>query len=303
MLVIDTETGSHVWADRFDRPDLFKVQDEVVRTIVGTLVGRVRVADAARSRRKPPATLAAYDCMLQGNALPWSDAKGCAEAARMFERAIESDPGYGYAYALLAMMRSREWQNDLSGSDAALDEAWRLANRAVELDGNESTCFSILSQICLLRRSFDAALQHIRRAVEINATNQWNTADMGRILSYIGPAEDAIAWFRRAKEIDPYFDPAWYGLSLGRTHMVLRRYEQALKEFERSSPRSYRVAAFMAGCHARLGATSHARALAAECLEKKPDFTIGRWLPKEPFKDPADTAHLAECLRAAGLPE
>jgi adenylate cyclase len=301
--LIDTETGSHVWADRFDRPDLFKVQDEVVRTIVGTLVGRVRVADAARSRRKPPATLAAYDCVLQGNALPWSDAKGCAEAARLFERAIESDPGYGYAYALLAMMRSREWQNDLSGSDAALDEAWRLANRAVELDGNESTCFSILSQICLLRRSFDAALQHIRRAVEINATNQWNTADMGRILSFVGRAEDAIAWFRRATEIDPYFNPAWYGHSLGRTLMILRRYEQALEEFERSSERSYRVTACKAGCHARLGAMGRARLLAAQCLETKPDFTIGRWMAKEPFKDPADAAHLVDCARAAGLPD
>ena len=174
--LIDTETGSHVWADRFDRPDLFKVQDEVVRTIVGTLVGRVRVADAARSRRKPPATLAAYDCVLQGNALPWSDATGSAEAARLFEQAIEADPGYGYAYALLAMMRSREWQNDLSGSDAALDEAWRLANRAVELDGNESTCFSILSQICLLRRSFDAALQqHSREDPKNTAARMRNT--------------------------------------------------------------------------------------------------------------------------------
>jgi TolB-like protein/tetratricopeptide (TPR) repeat protein len=300
--LIDTETGSHVWADRFDREDVFEVQDEVVQTIVGTLVGRVQVADAARSRRKPPATPAAYVCVLQGNALPWSDAKGAAEATRLFEQAIDIDPGYGYAHALLAVMRYLEWSDDLSGSDAALDEAWRLANRGVELDANESTCFSVLSQVCLLRRSFDLALQHMRRAIEINATNQWNTADMGRTLSYIGRAEEAIAWFKRAREIDPYFDPGWYWLGLGRTHMILRRYDQALEEFERSSPRSYRIAAYMAGCHARLGAIGRARVLAAECLETEPDFTIGRCMAKEPFKDPADAAHLVDCARAAGLP-
>ena len=63
------------------------------------------------------------------------------------------------------------------------------------------------------------------------------------------------------------------------------------------------MSADLAGCHARLKARSRARAAAAECLDKKPDFTIGRWLAKEVFKDPADTAHLAECLRAVGLPE
>ena len=304
--LIDTETGNHVWAERFDREiaDVFKVQDEVAQTIVSTLVGRVQAADAERARRKPPASLAAYECVLHGNALPWNDPGGAAEATRLFEQAIEIDPGYGFAHALLAVMRYREWRDDLCGSsDAALNEAHRLATRAVELAGNESTCFSILSQVCLLRRSFDLALQHMRRAIEINATNQWNTADMGSVISYVGRAAEALAWFKRAKEIDPYFDAAWYQHNLGLAHLILRNYEQALEEFERSSTRPYRIAAYMAGCHGRLGATSRARALASECLEKKPDFTIGRWIAKEPFKDPADAAHLAECLRAAGMPE
>jgi adenylate cyclase len=303
--LIDTETGSHVWAERFDREiaDVFKVQDEVAQTIVSTLVGRVQVADAERARRKPPASLAAYECVLHGNALPWSDPAAAAEATRLFEQAIEIDPGYGLAHALLAVMRYREWRDDFCGSDAALGEAQRLATRAVELAGNESTCFSILSQVCLMQRSFDLALQHMRRAIEINATNQWNTADMGSVLSYVGRAAEALAWFKRAKEIDPYFDPAWYQHNLGLAHLILRNYEQALEEFERSSTRPYRIAAYMTGCHGRLGATNRARALASECLEKKPDFTIGRWIAKEPFKDPADAAHLAECLRAAGMPE
>jgi TolB-like protein len=154
--LIDTESGSHLWAERFDREiaDVFRLQDEVVQTIVGTLVGRVQAADAERARRKPPASLAAYDCVLRGNALPWDDTKGIEEAARLFETAIEIDSGYGLAHALLAVMRYRHWYNDLRGSDdAALNEAYQLAMRAVDLAGNESTCFSILSQACLFRRS------------------------------------------------------------------------------------------------------------------------------------------------------
>src|SRR5262249_52466459 len=112
-----------------------------------------------------------------------------------------------------------------------------------------------------------------------------------------------VAWFARAREIDPFFDPAWYRPELGRTHLTLRQYEAALEQFERAFLRTWKIAAYMAGCHARLGAAGRAAALAAECLAKKPDYTIVRWLAKEPFKNPADAAHLADCLRAAGLPE
>jgi hypothetical protein len=84
--------------------------------------------------------------------------------------------------------------------------------------------------------------------------------------------------------------------------MILGHYEEAVKEFEHASERPYDVSACLAGCHARLGASGRARVLAAECLDKRPDFTISRWMARKPFKDPADTAHLVECLRAAGLP-
>ncbi len=100
----DAESGRQVWAERFDRgrEEIFAVQDEVVQTIVSTLVGRVQSSDVERARRKPPTSLDAYECVLNGNALPWDDPEGAAEATRLFEKAIEIDPGYGMAYALLA---------------------------------------------------------------------------------------------------------------------------------------------------------------------------------------------------------
>ncbi len=185
--LIDTETNSHIWAEKFDRdlPELFAVQDHVVQTIVSTLVGRVQASGSERARRKPPASLAAYECVLQGNALPWDDPDSLAEATRLFSKAIEIDPGYGLAHALLSAMWVDKWENDSSNSDAALQEAFALANRAVELDQDDSTCFSLLGQVHLLRRSFDLALQHVRRAVEMNPNNQWNAADMGSILLYV----------------------------------------------------------------------------------------------------------------------
>ena len=120
--LIDAITGSHVWADRFDRTqdEIFAVQDQVVRTIVGTLAGRLQAADVEKALRKPPASLAAYDCVLRADALPFGNPEARAEVRRLSERAIELDPTYGRAYAQLAISYYLEWVNDYSGSDAAL---------------------------------------------------------------------------------------------------------------------------------------------------------------------------------------
>jgi adenylate cyclase len=302
--LIDTETGSHIWAEKFDRSvaELFAVQDHLVQTIVSTLVGRVQASDTERLRRKPPASLDAYECVLKGNALPWDDAEGAAEAMRLFEKAIELDPGYGIAYALLSALWCGKWRGEATDSDAALQKAYTLANRAIELDQNDSTCFSMLSSVLMLRRSYDLALQHMRRAVEINPNNQWNVADMACTLVNVGQPEEALKWFTRAREIDPFFDQPWYWRGVGLAYMTLHRYQEALDAFTRVPIRNYQVAAYTAGCHARLGDADRARACTAECLALKPAFSVGQFMAKRPFRNPEDASNLAESLRMAGLP-
>jgi len=303
--LIDTTTGQQVWGDRYDRDaaEFFSVQDEVAQKIVSTLVGRVQVTDADRARRKRPSSLEAYECVLRGNALPWDDPAGAAEATQLFEKAIQVDPGYGMAYGLLAMMRVHAWKNQTGDSTAYLDEAYKLARRAVELDDSESTCHSLLAQVYMYRRAFEPALLHIRRALELNPNNQWNLADMAYVLCYAGEAEQALNWSDRAKEVDPYFDPPWFWRQKGRSYAVLGRYQEALTMFERIPLRTYYDAAYMAACHARLGNSDRARSLAAECLVSRPNFSIRRLLVIDSFKLSSDTENLAQSLRLAGLPE
>ena len=303
--LIDAESGKHVWAEQFDREpaDFFAVQDQVVRTIVSTLVGRVEAAAVERASRKPPASLDAYECVLKGNALLWDDPIGLVEATRLFAKAVELDPGYGFAHAMLAVMHLRKWEGELGNSDATLSEAYRLAKRAVELDSNESTCFAMLGVVCLFRRSYDVAMQYMRRAVEINPNNQWNAADMGIVLVYADQPEAALACFNRARAIDPYFDTPWCWFCTGLANMLLHRYEEALAAFEHIPVRNYRGAAFMAGCHAQLADAERAAVFMRECLNKLPEIRLGHFMSKQPFKNPADAAHIVECLRLAGLPE
>jgi TolB-like protein len=303
--LIDTESGGQIWSEKFDcgADEIFTVQDQVVQKIVSTLVGRVEASETDRARRKPPTSLAAYECVLKSNALSWADPTGAAEATRLVEKAIELDPGYAHAYALLAALAYSPWNDGPTGTAAALERAYVLAMRAVELDDGESTCYAMLGAVCVYRRQFDLAVQYSKRAVEINPNNQWNAADLGAMLVRAGRSEEALTWFARAREIDPYFDQPWCWRAAGLACMNLQRYEDALSMLSRARISAYPYVALIAGCHARLGDMTRAKVCVSECLSMKPDLSIDQFMKREPLKIEAEAEQLASSLRLAGLPD
>jgi adenylate cyclase len=146
------------------------------------------------------------------------------------------------------------------------------------------------------------ALQYSRRAVELNPNNQWNAADLGSLLVYVGESEEALVWFSRAREIDPYFEEPWYWRVAALAHMNMQNYADALAMLNHARVRAYPYAALTAACHARLGDATSARASVAECLSMHPDFSVAKFMNNQPFKIPAHAEQLASSLRLAGLP-
>jgi adenylate cyclase len=115
--LIDAETDSHLWAERYDRElaDIFAIQDEVTSSIVSILPGRVEAAASDRVQRKPPENLAAYECVLAGKLLHHrSDRTDNQEALRMLDRAIALDPGYAHAHAWKACVLGQSFVNGWS---------------------------------------------------------------------------------------------------------------------------------------------------------------------------------------------
>jgi adenylate cyclase len=302
--LIDAQTGNHVWAERYDRPmpDLFALQDEVVRTIAGTLVGRVYVNAVEHLRRRPPSSLAAYDLAMRANWLAWDQTSARADAKRCLEQAIELDPGYGLPHSLLAMILQREWHHGLVETPEILDRAFALAKRGVELSDGESTSHAALGYLHLKRRCFDVALRHMERANEINPANPASKADLGIVLVRMGRAEEGLEHLRETRRMDPYFGPSWYWSALGEAQFVLRRYMEALADFDRGAPTGV-TSAMMAGCCAKLGLVERARELVAQCLAIQPEATIGYLVTRATIKEAGQREHFAKCLRLAGMPE
>jgi adenylate cyclase len=303
--LIDASSGHHVWADRFDRPleELFDVQDQVVRTIVGTLVGRLQADRADRAKRKPPTSLVAYECVLRGDALPVFDVASEAEARRLFQRAIELDPEYAKPYALLAFAICREWYVDMSGSDAALDHALALAKRAVELDDGQETCLAALGWVHLHRQTYDLAEHYYTRALALNPNNPTVLANLGSLYVHLGEPAKGMDYLKEAKVVDPFFAPKWYWLLVGRAYFVTHQYDDAIVAFARFPSTRVWGPAYLAACYALTGNIDRSNHHAAEVLRLMPEFSISRYVSKEPFRLSSDRKHLTDALRKAGLPE
>ena len=126
--LIDAETDAHLWAERYDRElaDIFAIQDEVTSSIVSILPGRVAAAAQDRVQRKPPESLAAYECVLTGKLLHHrSDRSANADALRMLERAIALDPNYAHAHAWKACVLGQSfvygWCDDVEATKRSGD--------------------------------------------------------------------------------------------------------------------------------------------------------------------------------------
>jgi TolB-like protein/tetratricopeptide (TPR) repeat protein/DNA-binding winged helix-turn-helix (wHTH) protein len=296
------DSRNELWADRFDRSteDVVAMADELVRTIVGTLAGRVR---AALARRKPPANLAAYDCVLRAQAAvsKIGDLKEEAEARRLFEQALASDPDYPRAHTGLAIVLLRDWYRGGDDAAAAIDLALAHAQKAVAIDSDDNECQETLGWVLLHRRSFDLSERHYRRAVELNPNSPDELSAMGVACSYLGRPEEGIGWFDLAKRVDPFFDPSWYWNLLGATYFNARRYDEALDAFAHCASPPNWVRAYGAASHALAGRIEVARDAATKLAADAPEFSIADLMRKEPYKEAVDLEHLGAGLRLAGL--
>jgi adenylate cyclase len=234
--LVDAVTGIHRWAERYDRKleDVFAVQEEVARTIVAILAAHVNKAEIERSLSKAPETWQAYDYYLRAVdtyasfSSSWK-AIQLYEVRHLLEQSIAIDPNYARAHAVLARTHLTAWINSLDGdylNPAALDRAYQLALRAVQLDPNLPQARVHLAHVLVRRREHEAAVAEFERAMALNPNfTDWRFAE---VLGFAGHWARAIEAVERHMRLDPFYSPlapGWLGLAL----YMLKQYPQALR--------------------------------------------------------------------------
>jgi adenylate cyclase len=312
--LIDAMTGSHRWAERYDRElhDAFAVQDEMARAIVTILAAHVNRAERERALLKPPAAWEAYEYYLRGvEAFFLYGSRGAKasfyDARRLLERCLAIDPDYTRAAAMLSEIHFGAYADGFDGdylSPAALDRALELAETAVRLDACLPQARAQLGHVLLWKRQHDAALAEFERAFALNP----NFIDYryARALTFVGKPARAIDVLRANMRLDP-FQPLIYGTGcLGVANYSLKRYGEAVRLFRECALRLPNLQwphHWLASAYAQLGQLEEAGQAAAEVLRVNPGFTIERYKPLAVYKNPKDVEHRLDGLRKAGLPE
>jgi TolB-like protein len=310
--LIDTETGAHLWANRFDGAleDIFDLQDNVTSSVVAAIAPKLEREEIKRARRKPTESLVAYDYYLRGLASvrPWTkDANG--EALQLFCKAIELDPGLACAYGMAAwcymQRKARGWMIERVREGA---EATRLARKAVHLGGDDPVALCMGGYaLAFVAHEFDDAAAFMDRglAVNPNLAQAWNLSAWLRV--WRGEPDLALDHVAHAMRLSP-LDPSMFSMygAMAYAHFLASRYDMASSCAERSlrdNPTFPLVMCISAASNAFSGRLEPAQKAMARALERKPDLRASNLRDLTPFRRAEDLATFAKGLRQAGLPE
>jgi tetratricopeptide (TPR) repeat protein len=311
--LIDAATANHIWAERYDRDldDIFAVQDEVVRTVVATLAGRLEQAGRESAKQKPPSNLGAYDFFLRGrNHFYHMTCSDNRTAQEMFTKAIELDPGYAPAHAGLAKSNFLDWFGGWSADlQASRQRGVALAEKAVALDDTDSRTHTALGWARLASRDYDPARFHLERALALNPSDTRAIVHFARFLECTGEPDEAIGRLGDADRLNPF---GKHGLYKGMAYYTARDYVAAIQALTSLRDPVALVRAWLAACYAQAGREDEARAEARQCDETaraeaaetgvSHAISWTQFAPeRNPYRNPDDTDHLIEGLRKAGL--
>jgi adenylate cyclase len=329
--LVDATTGANLWAERFDRPlrDIFAVQDEIVQKIVTTLDLEFKLGERgipAGGRMQGTGNLEAFDDVMRGAWYAWSmTQEGNAKARAMYEKAIELDPKYAYAYIGVGQTYFQDvWNGWMESSKAspvgaqdivksqkrALEHASETTQKAIALDDSLPAAYQRLSQLDLYRGGhYEQSIADAERAIALDPNSASGYFLLAVDQAFAGKPEDAIKSVNQAMRLDPR-NRDLYLVTVAWSYNLMGRYAEAVPLLKRHLARyPNQIAAHynLAVAYAELGQMDEARAQVAEMLRISPQLTLEGFKHAEehgvgyPLKDRALAARELADVAKAGL--
>lgn len=313
----DSVSGNNLWAEHYDRDleNVLSVQDDVTRTIVATVTGRVRAEDLNRALHKHPDSLAAYDLLLHGKyCLEQWTKEEILQSRSFFERAIALDPGYSAAYTELARTYLAELVSDWAvAPEAAGERGFELARKAVALDESDAGARLVLASAYLKSRSdFEMARLQVDTALSFNPNEYWNFCFKGWLSTLAGNSDEGITCTSEAIRLNPFSHDSCLEVQFTAAYCA-HRYDEAIAAIARMSHPKPEVSAWLAACYSQQGRDAEARREMAAYLKAAASEIVSYpgqdreawrkyWGRMLPFKHAADLEHVLDGFRKSGLP-
>jgi adenylate cyclase len=309
--LVDAVTAHHVWAERYDRSlvDLFAVQDEITRNIIGAIAPGIVMAVIQHSQGKTAAELDTWDRIMRAH---WHirrfTQEDFGEARRLIEELLSHEPNNAVALGDLAFsLHFAAIFGWVDSRAAAMGRMGELAQRAVEADDQDAAAHTSLAIHELFSGRHDAALRRLARAIELNPNSSFAHGYVGVVHAFGGDSDRAIEHAREAVRLSPrdLLMVIWY-VAEGWAHLSAQRFDQAAESarlaigWNSAFADAHAILASALGHAERL---EEARMAMAECLQHLPGLTLGDPRLIRPFRREPDRQRFLDGLRKAGLPE
>ena len=304
----DVATGSHVWAERYDRElaHVFAVQDEITGAVVTSIEPQLYATEHLHARRRPPDSLDAWGLVMRALSCFWRVTRDDNRLAQtLLERAIDIEPGYGQAHSVLAT--SLLFGAHLGWADVAATApiAERAVRVALEADSEDPWAHNALGSVLFSTRRLDDSLREFEHALRLNPNFSLAQSYYALALCYCGRWQEADAAVRRAMRLSPR-DPvmAIYCGVAGYAQFVGHNYDEAISLARESIrqrsdfPGGWRLLTVAA---AMAGQTDVATAALDELRRAQPGISLAWVANALPWKQGTDREHYLEAFRRAGL--
>ena len=305
--LVDTQDGSHVWAERYDRNagDLFAIQDDVVEHVaaaLGGFHGEILRAERGKLRRRPPESLRAYELYLLGYELEAPiDKENTLEAIQVLERAIEMDPLFARTWTVLGWACEHAVTAGWAENPSIMAARRRTAVlKAAELDPRDPIALEELGALRAEEGDIGGAREAFERALELGRNHADTLALLAKyVVTVLGRENEAMSLMKRAFRLNPNA-PNWYFMNQLRVAYFTRDFETAVHAAKRSTDfcltHLFNILAL-----AQLGRTEEVAGTVADFWDRYPDFDPESIIRDFPLIDPSAIELYRDGLRKAGF--
>jgi TolB-like protein len=307
--LVDAVTGAHLWAENYERSfspgAVFELQDDLVPRIVSSVADAHGILPHTMSeslRSKTPDQLSPYEAVLRSFGYGYRmTAEEHAVVQAGLERAVEQEPAYADAWAMLSLVISEEYAVGFNPRPDPLGRALQAARRATDAAPSSALAHNALARALFYRREFKAFRLEADRSIEINPFNGPTLASLGTLLAYAGGWEHGCAQVERAARLNPNH-PGWYWFPLFYNAYRKGDYRGALEvALKINLPEFFHTYVVVAAASGQLGECDQAGKALQELLRLEPHFAetgrdkLEKWFDQELIE------HILDGLRKAGL--
>lgn len=238
--LLDTVSGQHIWAERYDRvlEDIFTVQEEITRSIVAAIAPQIEATEELKASRRRPGNLSAYEIAVQAWAHAWDavdrpDRTLLDQSIRKAKEALAIDPNSVLALHVLALSHGTAFFLGMSADrEHAVREAMWAVTRAIELDSADAHGYALRAVNIMYRRQWDRypeALADARRAHEMNPNDTLVLRIFGILLALAGEPDSGIEHLHQVMRLNPRNPRSHTTYSnLGAACFIAKRYAESI---------------------------------------------------------------------------